>query len=260
MIANYHTHTWRCMHASGTEREYVEHAIECGLKILGFSDHTPQAFPEGYVSGIRMKMQELENYVDTIIALKKEYEKDIEIHLGLEVEYYPQLFDKLVEEAAKYPIEYFILGQHTLGNEIGEPYCGTKTTDETILKRYCAQVKEAMATGCFTYLAHPDLINFVGDGAVYEEQIRSLCLEAQKQKMPLEINLWGLHEGKPYPRKNFWKIAGQVGNQTIFGIDAHEISCFHSPQLLVQAKEMTKELNLQVIDTVEFKDFRNHVM
>lgn len=41
MIANYHTHTWRCNHAVGTEREYVERAIEGGLKILGFSDHTP---------------------------------------------------------------------------------------------------------------------------------------------------------------------------------------------------------------------------
>ena len=38
MIANYHTHTWRCRHADGTEREYVERAIEGGLKILGFSD------------------------------------------------------------------------------------------------------------------------------------------------------------------------------------------------------------------------------
>ena len=27
MIANYHTHTWRCKHAVGTEREYVEQAI-----------------------------------------------------------------------------------------------------------------------------------------------------------------------------------------------------------------------------------------
>lgn len=36
MIANYHTHTWRCRHADGTEREYVERAIEGGLKILGF--------------------------------------------------------------------------------------------------------------------------------------------------------------------------------------------------------------------------------
>ena len=50
MIANYHTHTWRCRHADGTEREYVERAIEGGLKILGFSDHSPYPFPDGYDS------------------------------------------------------------------------------------------------------------------------------------------------------------------------------------------------------------------
>ena len=53
MIANYHTHTWRCMHASGTEREYVEKAIEGGLKILGFSDHTPMPYSGGYVSNVK---------------------------------------------------------------------------------------------------------------------------------------------------------------------------------------------------------------
>lgn len=53
MIANYHTHTWRCRHADGTEREYVERAIEGGLKILGFSDHSPYPFPDGYDSGKR---------------------------------------------------------------------------------------------------------------------------------------------------------------------------------------------------------------
>ena len=52
MIANYHTHTWRCMHAEGTEREYVERAIEGGLKILGFSDHTPMPYANGYVSNV----------------------------------------------------------------------------------------------------------------------------------------------------------------------------------------------------------------
>ena len=30
MIANFHTHTSRCNHASGTDREYVEAAIEAG--------------------------------------------------------------------------------------------------------------------------------------------------------------------------------------------------------------------------------------
>ena len=31
MIANYHTHTWRCSHAAGSEREYVEQAIGCRI-------------------------------------------------------------------------------------------------------------------------------------------------------------------------------------------------------------------------------------
>lgn len=47
MIANYHTHTWRCGHAFGDEREYVENAIVGGLKILGFSDHTPMPYEVG---------------------------------------------------------------------------------------------------------------------------------------------------------------------------------------------------------------------
>ena len=46
MIANYHTHTTRCRHASGTEEAYVQAAIQGGLEILGFSDHTPYWFPE----------------------------------------------------------------------------------------------------------------------------------------------------------------------------------------------------------------------
>ena len=62
MIANYHTHTWRCRHADGTEREYVERAIEGGLKILGFSDHSPYPFPDGYDSGMRMRLDQVEGY------------------------------------------------------------------------------------------------------------------------------------------------------------------------------------------------------
>ena len=54
MIANYHTHTARCGHAAGTEDEYVQQAIQSGLKILGFSDHTPYWFAGEYYSRMRM--------------------------------------------------------------------------------------------------------------------------------------------------------------------------------------------------------------
>lgn len=41
LLANFHTHTFRCHHAVGQDREYVEKAIEQGIKTLGFSDHSP---------------------------------------------------------------------------------------------------------------------------------------------------------------------------------------------------------------------------
>ena len=105
MIANYHTHTWRCLRASGTEREYVENAIRGGLRILGFSDHTPMPYPDGYVSNVKMLPDQLEDYVDTVLKLKQEYRNDIEIRLGLEVEYYPALFEALLELVRPYPME-----------------------------------------------------------------------------------------------------------------------------------------------------------
>lgn len=43
LIANYHTHTYRCKHAYDTEREYIEEAIRLGIKNLVFQTifHVP---------------------------------------------------------------------------------------------------------------------------------------------------------------------------------------------------------------------------
>ena len=72
MICNLHAHTFRCNHASGTEREYIENAIAAGMKIYGFADHAPYPFPEGYYSGFRMRPELQEDYVNTLLALREE--------------------------------------------------------------------------------------------------------------------------------------------------------------------------------------------
>ena len=76
--ANYHTHTTRCKHAWGTEREYIENAIKAGYEVLGFSDHAPYLFDDKtYVSRVKMDMEQLEDYVMTIDKLKEEYKTAI---------------------------------------------------------------------------------------------------------------------------------------------------------------------------------------
>ena len=84
MIANYHTHTTRCHHASDSEEEYIQVAIKNGLKILGFADHTPMPFPDGKI-GVghhRMAVSEFSDYVETLLALREKYRDQIEILIG----------------------------------------------------------------------------------------------------------------------------------------------------------------------------------
>ena len=39
---NYHTHTARCMHACGSDEDYVRAAIANGYEVLGFSGYYSQ--------------------------------------------------------------------------------------------------------------------------------------------------------------------------------------------------------------------------
>ena len=97
MIASYHTHTFRCLHANGEDEEYVKAAIAEGIKILGFSDHAPIPYTNGYKSGIRMTPDETDGYFSSIISLREKYADKIAIHIGFEAEYYEPVFSMSLE-------------------------------------------------------------------------------------------------------------------------------------------------------------------
>ena len=257
MFANYHTHTWRCNHAEGTEVQYVRNAVKNGVKILGFSDHTPHFYPNGYYShNVRMTPEQLTDYVETVERLREKFRDQIEIHIGLEAEYYPELFPKLLDFLKDKPIEYLLLGQHFLGNETGEFYCGTKTEDENLLARYCNQSMAGMNTGRFTYFAHPDLINFTGDKKIYKKHIRELCREANSCDMPLEINLVGVALQLQYPNPAFWEVAAEENCKVIIGRDAHKPDAFDDHESERKAMQIVEKYGLKLIDTVDFKPVR----
>lgn len=71
MRTNYHTHTTRCLHATGSDEEFVLSAIKGGYQELGFSDHTPWEYHTDYVSDIRMTPEELPEYVESLRSLQK---------------------------------------------------------------------------------------------------------------------------------------------------------------------------------------------
>ncbi len=253
MIANYHTHTARCNHARGTEEEYVLCALERGLDTLGFSDHTPYLFPGEYYSHFRMRPEQLRDYCETVLDLRDQFSGKIEIPLGLETEYYPAFFPRLMDMLKDSPVEYLLLGQHFVGNEIGEHYSGAPTADEDILKAYCYQSAEAMNTGLFTYFAHPDLIHFRGSKRAYKEHMRLICREAKGCGIPLEINLLGIREGRNYPQPLFWEMAAEEGCQILLGCDAHDSVHLLETESEATARKMAERFGLQILERANLR-------
>lgn len=253
MYANYHTHTLRCNHADGLDREYIESAINAGFKILGFSDHAPMPFRGSYYSYFRMKMHETEEYINSINKLKEEYKNDIKIYTGFEAEYYPALFSDLLSFLEGFDYEYLILGQHFADNEVESPYVARPNSDKALLKRYYDQIIEGYSTGKFTYIAHPDLYDFIGDSKYYEDVIRDFCIKAKELGAVLEINQLGYTANRSYPTPKFWDIAAEVGNTAILGCDAHTPSSFMQKDAQNDIRNIAISRGIKLIDEIAIK-------
>ena len=253
MIANYHTHTPRCGHATGTEEAYIQAALAAGFHTLGFSDHTPYLFPDGYRSSFRMAPHQLAGYADTVLRLRKEYAGRIDIPLGVEAEFYPKFFADTVAFLRDHGIEYMLLAQHLLENEVEGVGAVGPIADPNRLRQYCNQSIEAMHTGLFSYFAHPDLMHFVGDKQVYRQEIRRLCQAAKACNVPLEINLLGLRENKHYPNPLFWQIAAEEGCPAVFGRDAHQPEMLLDPAPEQKARAMVDALCITILETIPLR-------
>lgn len=240
-----HTHTFRCKHASGTEREYIENAISNGLEVLGFSDHAPMPFSDGYRSNFRMDMSETEDYFNTLTALRDEYKNKIDIKIGFEVEYYPLFFKSFLQHVTKFPIDYLILGQHFIENEITRKYAGISTSDESFLEAYTKQAAEGIDTGVITYVAHPDLVKFTGSLDTFKKHYSLLIEHAILHDIPLEINCLGIRDHRHYPDERFIALCGEMGAKMCVGCDAHTVDSAADNQSFKTALELMQKYNVK---------------
>ncbi|MBE6636425.1 MAG: PHP domain-containing protein [Ruminococcaceae bacterium] len=253
MFANYHTHTTRCHHAAGTEREYIESAIRDGCRILGFTDHSPQLFQDGFVSPIRMSVKEAERYVATLRDLAEEYKNDITIYVGFEAEYFPAIFPALRQYARDLGIDYMILGQHTLTEERQNLWTARGDIDPSLLPLYVDQVLEGLATGAFTYLAHPDVFHFRGEEAMYRREMRRLLEGVKALGLPIEYNLLGLREKRHYPVPIFWDMAAESGCEVILGRDAHAPVMLEEKEVEECARKELAARGITPLTTIPFR-------
>lgn len=248
MICNLHTHTKRCRHATGEDIEYVERAIEGGLKTIGFSDHAPFRFPDGFESHFRVPTEDAEEYIQSINRLKEEFKNEIDIKIGFEMEYYPLYFKDMLKYVCSLGAEYLLLGQHFTNNE--RPYgirSNTQGHNAEELVLYVNTVIEGIESRAFTYVAHPDMFRYDENDEIYKREMRRLCRTAKKENIPLEINFLGIRDNRAYPNPLFWQVVGEEGCSVVFGFDAHEPKAAYDDKSLEIAKQIVLDNNLEVV-------------
>lgn len=254
---NYHTHTARCFHAKGEDEQYVLAAIEAGFEEIGFADHSPWDF-DGYVSHMRMHKDEFKGYCDSINHLKEKYKDKISVKLGLECEYFPKYMPWLKEKIEEYGIDYLILGHHFGTDEPGHKYNGDLKEKED-LEIYKNDILEALDTGLFSYVAHPDI--FMRGYDLFDEKCeeisRAIIKKAIETDTPLEYNLLGFKhsvndgkEGYPYP--DFWALVSEYKPKAVVGIDAHSPESFFEEDVFRKGYENLAALGIEVTDKIRF--------
>ena len=249
MNYNYHTHTYRCHHAKGEIKEYINRAIACGITHMGFSDHAPYICSSGFESPFRVPVAEVGEYFLEISDLREKYKEQIDIKIGFEMEFYHKHFDKMMNDVTAYGAEYLILGPHFIEEEQPDSVhiIHNKTDSVEFLRKYTNCIVDGMKTGVFTYVAHPDVINFIGDVAVFQKEIRKICTSSRELNIPLEINFLGIRGNRNYPNEEFWKIAGEEKAPVTFGLDSHNVIDAYDELSLFRAMEIVKKYKLQYI-------------
>lgn len=231
-LVDYHVHTKRCHHACGEDREYIETAIEKGLKEIGFADHVPRFYhpaPGVWVTERGMSWDDLEEYVRSVGTYQREY-PEIAIRLGLEVDFVPGLEETIAGIGRMYPWDYLIGSVHFIPKwNYGYILREKEHEPSEIFPEYFQLVAEAAESGLYDFLGHIDLpkrsFKRLANGKMLE-LYQSLAARLGAAGAVVEVNTSGMRGSKSgaagiYPDLQLLSLCREHGAKVTLGSDAH---------------------------------------
>jgi len=229
MRVDYHTHHYRCGHASGQLAQYVEAAIAAGLDEIGLSDHGPVIHLGDHARALpatAMSAFELPNYVAEMIELRDRYAGRITVRLGVESDYVLGWDDHYRRMWREYPLDYVIGSVHYLGDWLifnRQLPSGRPAAD--VYQEYLLTTQAAARSGVYDVIGHLDCLKTVGHIAdlnvtpLLDETIRVLA----ECGVAVELNTSGWRKtcDDCYPRAEVLARCLHYGVPVTLGSDAH---------------------------------------
>ena len=218
--ADYHIHTSLCKHASGKVNEFVEHAIDAGLREMAFTDHIP--LPDGFDSRHRMDYHEMEIYQKWIYKAREKY-PEITILLGIEADYYKGFEQYLEKFMRSFDFDLTIMSVHFIPGWSPEnwvfKYDFPHKTKSQIINEYLSALIAGIGTGLFDVLGHADIIKRPGESLldISPDMVERLLRTLASENMAIEINTSGIRKevGESYPEAAWLPI---IKNQNIVSL------------------------------------------
>lgn len=230
MLIDYHLHTCRCGHATGSMADYLKAARNKGLVEVGFADHLPLYFlpPEKRDPGLAMPLGDLREYVTEVLALQQN-NFDLKIKLGIEADYIQGMETYLPLLLYRLPLDFVTGSIHFLD---GWGFDNPKEIDkyenldlDRSWKRYFYLLRKAALSNLFDIIAHPDLIKKFGfkpEGDFHQEYEQTAHV-FQKAGVCIEVNPAGLRAPvrEIYPAQEFLSYCHYYKVPVTLGSDAH---------------------------------------
>lgn len=113
-LSNYHSHCTFCDGRS-TPEDFVKFAISHGFRAYGFSSHSPLPFETFW----NMSKDDMPEYLMEIKRLKDKYSGQLDIYVGLEIDYLDETYNASISYFRELPLDYRIGSIHFL--PIAEP-------------------------------------------------------------------------------------------------------------------------------------------
>jgi len=238
-LTNYHSHCSFCDGRAPLE-EFVKEAIRQGFYSYGVSSHAPLPFPTQWT----MEWEQMEAYLDEFNNLRQKYADEIELYVGLEIDYLNEESNPSVARFTELPLDYRIGSVHLLYDAAGEVVdmdCSPAVFKERVdrhfngdvlrvVRMYFDRLFRMVELGGFDILGHADKMHYNAscyhpgllDEPWYEALMKDYFSLVASRGYLVEINTKAYDSlGTFYPNSRYWELMKEYQIKVLVDSDAH---------------------------------------
>lgn len=238
-LTNYHSH---CLYCDGRANmdDFIRFAISEGFSSYGISSHAPLPFPTAWT----MEWDCMEEYLNEFSRLKEKYSHQIELAIGLEIDYLNEESHPASACFQELPLDYRIGSVHMLYDSRGEVIDIDTPADhfrelvnkhfsgdlDRVVHLYYEKLLRMVEFGGFDIIGHADKMHFNAsayrpgllDESWYDNLLHDYFSEIARRGYIVEINTKAFHDlGTFYPNERYFSLLKELHIPVQVNSDAH---------------------------------------